>query len=84
MNRSGEQRSRYQVYVLRMWRESASSADSVDSAESAESAGSAKQTALWRFVLEEPKTGQRRGFANFAALMAFLEWELQGQEAIGN
>ena len=28
-------------------------------------------------ALEEPKTGQRRGFANFAALMAFLEGELQ-------
>jgi len=74
LNQSGEQRSRYQVYVLRLWRESAGSADSVDSAESAESA---KQTAPWRFVLEEPKTGQRRGFADFWALMEFLERELQ-------
>jgi hypothetical protein len=31
----------------------------------------------WRFVLEEPQTGQRRGFADFGALMEFLERELQ-------
>ena len=31
----------------------------------------------WRFVLEEPQTGQRRGFADFGALMEFLKRELQ-------
>jgi len=35
---------------------------------------------MWRFVLEEPKTGQRRGFADFSALMDFLKTEMQMQE----
>ncbi len=55
------------MYVLRLWREQAASAEHL---------------AEWRFVLEEPKTGQRRGFAGLDALMAFLEIELQGQEII--
>ncbi len=73
MNQSGE-RSRYQVYILRLWRKPADAADAVESATSAE------PSAAWRFVLEEPQTGQRRGFADFGALMSFLEMELQGQE----
>ncbi len=57
--------ARYQVYVLRLWQEQAASAEHL---------------AEWRFVLEEPKTGQRRGFASLDALTAFLEIELQGRE----
>ena len=61
MNRSGD-RSRYHVYMLRLWREPTEAE---------------APSATWRFVLEEPKTGQRRGFADFWALMEFLERELQ-------
>lgn len=30
----------------------------------------------WRFSLVDAKTGQKRGFADFAGLVAFLEGEL--------
>ncbi len=33
----------------------------------------------WRFTLEDPHTGERRGFADFAALVAFLRAELAGR-----
>jgi hypothetical protein len=29
--------------------------------------------AIWRASLESPQTGERRGFANLASLVAFLE-----------
>jgi hypothetical protein len=34
----------------------------------------------WRFMLENPHTGERKGFGSFAALVAFLE-EQMGEEA---
>jgi hypothetical protein len=61
LNRSGD-RSRYHVYVLRLW---------------CEPDDSAAPLALWRFVLDEPQTSQQRGFADFGALVTFLEGELQ-------
>ena len=57
--------ARYQVYVLRLWQEPGDTRE---------------HSATWRFVLEEPKTGQRRGFADFGALMDFLKTEIQMQE----
>ena len=39
-----------------------------------------EHSASWRFVLEEPKTGQRRGFTDFGALMDFLKTEMQFRE----
>ena len=56
---------RYQVYVLRLWQEPGDTRE---------------HCATWRFVLEEPKTGQRRGFADFSALSDFLKTEMQLQE----
>ena len=64
MNQSGTH-SRYQVYVLRLWQEPGDTRE---------------HSAMWRFVLEEPKTGQRRGFADFSALMDFLKSEMQMRE----
>ena len=32
----------------------------------------ASETAVWRFSLEDPSSGQRVGFADLAALVAFL------------
>jgi hypothetical protein len=32
----------------------------------------------WRFGLEDPHTGARRGFADLAALIAFIEGTLAG------
>jgi len=37
--------------------------------------------AVRRFSLEDPRTGQRRGFADLAALVAALEDEIAGAEA---
>jgi hypothetical protein len=31
---------------------------------------------VWRFSLEDPRTGQRRGFASLEVLVAFLRTEL--------
>jgi hypothetical protein len=53
LNCSGE-KSRYQVYVLHLWREPA---DTIE------------PTPTWRFIIEEPKTRQRRGFRDLAALL---------------
>lgn len=32
----------------------------------------ARETAVWRFSLEDPSSGQRMGFADLSALVAFL------------
>jgi hypothetical protein len=55
-----------QVYLLRLWFE-ASQADGMNGA--------------WRFSLEAPHTGARRGFADFEALVAFLAAQLDAGEA---
>jgi hypothetical protein len=53
------------VFVLRLWQEPGDIRE---------------HPATWRFVLEEPRTGQRRGFADFSALMDFLKTEIQIRE----
>ena len=35
----------------------------------------------WHFRLDDPRTGQRRGFADLHALMAALEQEMSGKPA---
>ena len=52
---------RYRSYLLTFWEER-----SQDPAASA----------VWRFRLEDPHTGQRRGFADLEALIAALEQEM--------
>ena len=52
---------RYQAYLLRFW----------ETRSQEEHNG----PAAWRFSLEHPHTGVRRGFADLEALMAFLESE---------
>ena len=54
--------SLYQVFVLRLWQEPGDTSE---------------HCAAWRFVLEDPKTGQRRGFTDLAVLMDFLKTEMQ-------
>ncbi len=55
---------RYRAYLLRCW---------------AEHGPAAPAPAVWRYSLEDPHTGERRGFADLAALLAFLDAELAGQ-----
>jgi hypothetical protein len=57
---------RYRSYLLTFWEERRQ-----DPAASV----------VWRFSLEDPRTGQRRGFADLEALMAALQQEL-GEEAM--
>ncbi len=68
LNQSSE-RSHYQVYVLHLWQ------NMEDATE---------HSATWRFILEEPKTGQRRGFKDLGELMDFFKMELQRQDATDN
>jgi hypothetical protein len=50
--------SRYQAFVLRVWREDAASSPALK---------------VWRFSLQDTRTGQRHGFANLEAVNEFLE-----------
>jgi hypothetical protein len=52
---------RYRTYLLIFWEER-----SQDPA----------APAVWRFSLEDPRTGQRRGFADLEMLIAALEQEM--------
>ena len=57
---------RYRAYLLRCW---------------AEHSPSTAAPAVWRYSLEDPHTGERRAFADLAALMAYLEAETAGAAA---
>lgn len=52
---------RYRAYLLRLWQEQAASSE---------------HAAVWRLMLEDPKTGQRRGFDGLESLLAFLRAEM--------
>ena len=54
--------SRYQSYILRCWQEP--------------SVHAGRETRVWRFSLENPRTNLRRGFATFEALLISLQAEL--------
>jgi len=53
------------VYLLTMWQERTDAADS---------------PAGWRFSVEDPRTGERRGFASLEALVAFLRTQMGTEE----
>ena len=59
-----EQTPSYRVYLLTVWRDSSQMG----------------HEHRWYFRLEDPRTGQRRGFANAAALVMALLRELNGEE----
>ncbi len=52
----------YCAYLLRCW---------------AEHSAHPQQPLIWRFSVEDPHSGDRRGFATFEALVAFLLAQLQ-------
>ncbi len=56
---------RYHAYLLRCWEERGQDPP---------------RPATWRFSLEDPGTGERRGFADLAQLVAFLEGLVEGGE----
>ena len=57
---------RYQVFLLRCWEER----------------GEHPESGAWRFSLQDPATGLRRGFASLEALVAALEWEMEGTNSL--
>jgi hypothetical protein len=54
----------YRSYLLRFWAER----------------GEQLAASAWRFSLEDPLTGQRRGFPSFEALVAWLQSDMQQAE----
>ncbi len=52
--------SQYQAYLLRIWRDDQRS----------------KDDSPWRFSLEDPHTGARRGFQDLELLMTFLRAQI--------
>jgi hypothetical protein len=56
---------RYWSYLLTFWEERCQDPDT---------------PVVWRFSLDDPHTGQRRGFASIEEVMAFLGRELAGSE----
>ncbi len=60
MTRTETVNSEYQAYLLRIWRDHNHPADDLP----------------WRFSLEDPHTGARRGFQNLEMLTAFLRTQL--------
>ena len=59
---------RYRSYLLTFWEERGRDP---------------KVPQVWRFGLEDPHTGQRRGFANLRELVAALEREIAGNGTEG-
>jgi hypothetical protein len=55
------------VYILRCW----------------ELRSQPAQSGVWRFILEEPNTGKRRGFASLEALTMALQNELAAVKTYG-
>lgn len=53
---------RYRAYLLRLWQEQAASPE---------------RAAVWHLSLEDPRTGQRRGFDGLENLLAFLRAEME-------
>ena len=53
-----EEQPRYRTYLLTMWEERGGEPDA---------------RVVWRFRLEDPRTGERKGFADLDALMEGLE-----------
>ncbi len=57
-----DDKKNYSVFVLRMWQEK----------EADQEIGF-----TWRFSLEDPNTGERKGFTSMEALLDFLEQKTQ-------
>ena len=57
---------RYHSFLITMWQERSQSTD---------------VSVVWRFRMEDPHTGQRRGFADMDALVAALQQEIEDSNA---
>jgi hypothetical protein len=59
---SSQKPFRYLSYIVRCWQEP--------------SVHAGRETSVWRFSLQDPRTGQQRGFATLEALLISLQEEL--------
>ena len=57
---------RYRSFLITMWQERSQATD---------------VPVVWRFRMEDPHTGQRRGFADMDALVAALQLEIEDSNA---
>jgi len=60
---------RYRSYLLTFWEERSLDAETPE---------------VWRFSLQDPRTGQRRAFASLEALVAALEREMEDTNSLQN
>ncbi|TAH48087.1 MAG: hypothetical protein EYC68_22295 [Chloroflexota bacterium] len=58
----------YRSFLVRMWIEHSST-----------HAENAVQESTWRFSVEDPRTGERRGFSRFANVIDFLQGQMSSQ-----
>ena len=58
--------TRYLSYILRCWQE--------------QSVHAGRETRVWRYSLEDPRTNERHGFATLEALLISLQGELADDE----
>jgi hypothetical protein len=61
-----ERPPRYRSFLITMWQERSRNPD---------------VPAVWRFRMEDPHTGQQRGFVDFNALVAALQREIDDSTA---
>ena len=57
---------RYRSFLITMWQERSRDKD---------------VSVVWRFRMEDPNTGQRRGFADLEGLVAALQQEIEDSNA---
>jgi hypothetical protein len=57
----------YRSYLLTLWEERGRESDG---------------SHVWRLSLQDPRTGQRRGFASLEALVAALQQEMDGIDSL--
>ena len=55
----------YHVFVVRLWRERAASP---------------QHPSVWRFLVEDTRTGQRRGFGSLEELATYLQVRMEESE----
>ena len=60
-----EQSTRRSIYIVTMWPERLASTG---------------EPAVWRFSVENARTGKRYGFADLKQVMAFLNQQMKGSE----
>ncbi|MBV7339951.1 hypothetical protein KFU94_69435 [Chloroflexi bacterium TSY] len=70
---TSERRPNYRIFLLTVWTERPTIR-----APTTRHGNQCGQQTIWRFRLEDPRTGQQRGFASVEALLAALQTGFAG------